>query len=408
MKNIYKITLILFAILLVVSCKNSETNSPNVIKFWHFWSEPNQKQALADLIAKFEKENSCKVELTELSWNDGKTKLIAAFNSGVAPDVLELGSDWLAQFSSSGVLAEINPNDLDYNKFLEYSIPPTQWDDKYYAVPWIVDTRVLFFNKKLMRDCKILAAPTTYNELITYSNQINNYEKGIYGFGANGSDPHRLYKKIVPIMWTLGGDILDSAGYPILNSSKNIEALNIYLQLSRVGLIETQKQIDSYFAQGKVGFVFSGAWLLEKIENENPNLEFGVTLMPKYNGKNGISFLGCEYLALSKNSNKKELGMALIKFLADGANSIELAKKFAEGGFPAEKKYFNDSFFKNNPYKAVFAEQLNDAKATPVHERWLDIEAILENAVSQAIYGEKESDTALNNAQVEILKLLTE
>ena len=401
-------TITIFA-MIITSCNKKETiNPPNMIKFWHFWSEPNQKQALLELISTFEKENDCKVELTELSWNDGKTKLIAAFNSDVAPDVLELGSDWLAQFSSSEVLAEISPDVVDYSIFLEYCIPPVLWNNKYYAVPWIVDTRVLFFNKKLMTDNKILSVPTTYKELIDYSNQINNSQKGIYGFGANGSDPHRLYKKILPIIWTVGGDILDSTGYPIINSNKNIEALHIYLQLSRIGLIETQKQIDSYFTQGKIGFIFSGAWLLEKINNENPKLEFGVALMPKYNEREGISYLGCEYLALSKNSDKKELGMKLIKFLSSGANSLILAKKFAEAGFPSEKKYFNDTFFMNNPYKSIFAEQLHYAKSTPVNERWLDIEAILENAVSQAIYGEKSPDAALNDAQLAILKLLME
>jgi multiple sugar transport system substrate-binding protein len=402
------------------SCKNKEATNPNVIKFWHFWSEPNQKKALLDLIAKFEKENNCKVELTELSWNDGKTKLITAFNSEVAPDVLELGSDWVAQFSSTGILSQINPDSVDFSQFLEYSLPPAKWNNQYFAVPWIVDSRVMFYNKKLLNDAGLTEIPLNYSELISAANNINASEKGIYGFGTNGSDPHRLYKKVLPIIWTNGGDILDSSGFPVINSNKNIAALDIYLQLSRTGLIETQRQIDAYFSQGKIGFVFSGAWLLEKIKNENPNLDFGVALMPNFNenkdenpkgnnkGNQGISFLGCEYLALNKNSTKKELGLKLVKFLANGENSLELSKKFAEAGFPADKKYFNDISFKNDKYKSVFAAQLLNSKATPVHPNWLEIEEILENAVSQALYGEKGVDAALNDAQVELLKLFSE
>ena len=77
---------------------------PHVIRFWHFWSEPGQKKALEALVREFEQTRNVTVELTELSWNDGKMKLQAAFNSGAPPDVIELGSDWVAQFSSSGVL----------------------------------------------------------------------------------------------------------------------------------------------------------------------------------------------------------------------------------------------------------------------------------------------------------------
>jgi len=420
MRKIFALLLAIFAIgVFANSCGKKSEKDPNTIKFWHFWSEPNQKQALLELIEIFEKENNCKVELTELSWNNGKTKLIAAFNSGVAPDVLELGSDWVAQFSSVDILAEISPDSIDFSRFLEFSIPPTIWENKYFAVPWTVDTRVLFYNKNLMRNSEINPVPpTNYSQLIDFANRINNSNNEIYGFGTNGSDPHRLYKKILPIMWTFGGDIFDSLGSPIINSSKNTDALNIYLQLSRAGKIETQRQLDSYFAQGKIGFVFSGAWLIEKIKNENPSLDFGVAVMPNVNISNenqniennisnmGISFLGCQFLSLNKKSEKQELGLKLIRFLTDGKNSIELAKRFAEAGFPADRAYFNNEIFQQDKHKSIFAKQLNFAKATPVHPRWLDIEAIIENAVSQAIYGEKTAKEALNFAQIEVLKLL--
>jgi len=53
----------------------------DVLKFWHFWSEPSQRKAIQQLVKKFEEKYDCDVQLTELSWNDGKTKLLAAFNS---------------------------------------------------------------------------------------------------------------------------------------------------------------------------------------------------------------------------------------------------------------------------------------------------------------------------------------
>ncbi|MDR0927010.1 MAG: extracellular solute-binding protein [Ignavibacteria bacterium] len=408
---------ILCSLLLLTNCGKDTATSPNTIKFWHFWSEPNQKGALKELIEKFEVANNCKVELTELSWNDGKTKLIAAFNtmnSGsntAAPDVIELGSDWVAQFSSTGVLAELNKDSMGYDNFLDYSIPPTMYDNKFYAVPWIVDTRVMFYNKELMHNAGLQEiAPRTYTELLTYSNKINLPNSGIYGFGANGSDPHRLYKKILPMIWTYGGDIFDNNFIPTINSTKNTEALNTYLQLSRVGMIETQRQIDAMFTQGKIGFVFSGAWLLEKIRNENPALQFGVASIPTVDTTSkigGISFLGCEYLAISKNSEKKDLAIKLIKYLSDGNNALELSKRFAEAGFPADKHYFNNEYFMQDTMKQVFAHQLAHSKATPVHPQWLEIETILEDAVSKALYGEADAFGSLNNAQVEVLKLLS-
>ncbi len=148
----------------------------------------------------------------------------------------------------------------------------------------------LFYNKDLMSNSGLdTLPPENYSQLLKMANIINNPTKNIYGFGANGSDPHRLYKKILPLFWTFGGDVFDSSGNPVFNSVNNIEALKTYAQLSRTGIIETQRQIDSYFAQGKIAFVISGAWLMKKIENTNLGMQYGVALMPRYLDQ-GISF----------------------------------------------------------------------------------------------------------------------
>ncbi len=70
------------------------------------------------LIAGFHREYpNIRIETEELSWADGKTKLMAGFNSETAPDVLELGSDWVAQFSSSGVLQELGSDSAILPRF---------------------------------------------------------------------------------------------------------------------------------------------------------------------------------------------------------------------------------------------------------------------------------------------------
>ena len=124
------------AILLLSSCGKSDNQNSNgeEITFWHFWSEPSQKQAVMELIAQFEKENNCKVNTTELSWNDGQVKLFAAFNSNTAPDVLDLGSDWIAQFSSKDVLQELNGGNFGIQNFDQNFTEPGMWKNKLYAI----------------------------------------------------------------------------------------------------------------------------------------------------------------------------------------------------------------------------------------------------------------------------------
>ncbi len=398
MKQIFGLLLTIGAVFVVNSCSDSpKQNDDNVLVFWHFWSEPTQKQILRDLINRFETENNCKVLTTELSWNDGKTKLLASFNSKTAPDVLELGSDWVAQFSSAGVLSEIPEADLDYA--IPYALLPSRWAGKHYAAPWVVDTRVMFCNLAAMKKANISKVPVNVEELLSASKSITETQQDVYGFGANGADAHRLYKKILPFFWSNGGDILDSKGKVVLNSSQNVSALEKYIELSRYGMIETQRHLDEMFVQGKIGFWISGSWLMKKIHEGNPKLEYSVSLIPGM-GSSSMSFAGGEYIAINKFSKKQELAGKLLKFLIKEENVVSFCKSIPEAGFPASKSNVSMSF-KDVPQKEIFAQQLNHAKMTPVHPRWLEIEAILENAVTSALLGEKSAALALSDAQKE-------
>lgn len=385
-------------------CSQQQTSAP-VLRVWHFWSAPQHQPVLRALVAEFEQVYRCRVELTPLSWNEGKTKLMAAFSSGSAPDVLELGSDWIAQFSSSGVLAELDADFVQPDKWLAWALPPCRWNGRYYAVPWVVDTRVLFVNTALLSRAAV-RPPTTLDELYKAAAAVQEWT-GAAGFGATGADEHRLYKKILPLMWTLGGDVLDSAGRCVLYSEPNVRALELYAALSRNGIIDTQKQLDAAFVRGEVALWNSGSWLLEKIERENPSLSFTVLPIPGAEGNSvGISFAGGEYWAIVQTSSNKELARAFVAFMSACQQATHFCHQIPEAGFPAQRHCFSDTMIANNTFKRVFAAQLQHARMTPVHPRWLDIERILESAVVDVLYGRRDARSALRAAHGQIVELL--
>ena len=405
-KFILKFISALFIVFISISCTQKTDPLKQEIVFWHFWSEPYQRVEMNKLIKEFENENNCTVTVSELSWGDGKTKLLTAFSSNTAPDVLELGSDWVAQFSSAGVLLELDKNEFDIDKFVDFSQAPCYWNDKIYALPWTVDTRVIFYNKDLFKQAGLAETPpTNYSEMLDYVSKINQI-KDVYGFGANGSDEHRLYKKIVPMFWTYGGEVFDENMQPVLNSPENIQAMEMYAQLSRYGMIETQRQLDAAFVQGKIGIWLSGGWLLKKIKNENPDLNFGVTEVPGAGDKKGVSFAGGEYFAANAKSKNPELAKKLLKYLTGGKTALEFCKQITEAGFPADKNYYNDPYYNNFPDRLVFAKQLENSRMTPVHPKWLSVEKIIEEKTVEVLYGKTDPQEALNKAQQETKQII--
>ncbi|HET9136433.1 MAG TPA: extracellular solute-binding protein, partial [Candidatus Kapabacteria bacterium] len=351
------------------------------------------------------------VEVSELSWGDGKTKLMINFNARTAPDVIEFGSDWVAEFSSSGVLEDLSKNASLKERLAAtpaYAHEPGIWKNNVYAVPWFVDTRVLFVNKDLL----IKATDSDYSDTNPLSRWDGLYKLGLAaqqlpdtkGIGVNGSDAHRLYKKILPQIWSNGNDILDASGNPTFARKENIEALEFYVKQLDGGVLETQKNLDDLFKRGKLAILFSGAWLLKPLSKTD--FHWYCSPFPGNNGHPGISFAGGEYLSVNSASAMKPQAEKLVAFLSRPDIELRLAKAF--NIFPANSVLQKDSFYLTRNQGPVFIKQLENAKMTPVHPKWLEIEAILEDEVAQALYKKKTAEQAMKSCDVRVKELLRE
>ena len=380
----------------LVSCGEKNKSDSKKITFWHFWSEPYQRTVVDSLVKEFEKQEKVEVEITELSWGDGKVKLLAAFNSNTAPDVLELGSDWVSQFSSAGVLSDISHH-VEMSKYLDFAQEPCRWENGIYALPWIVDTRVLFVNMDLLKANGFENPPTTYAEMLEMSKVINKGD--IYGFGINGSDKHRLYKKVLSFIWSEGGNIYDGKNFQF-DSPQVIAGVQKYKDLAQYGIVDTQKELDNYFAKGRLAFWISGSWLLKKVDEFAKIKDMRLVRIPDFSN-NGVSFAGGEYLSISKKSENQGLALKLVKFLTDGKNSVEFCRNIPEAGFPADKEYYSSDFY-DSKYKVVFAKQLESSKMTPMHPKWLEVEELFEGAIEQILYDRMTTEQAMKDLQSKI------
>ena len=404
------ISVILLCMLFFWGCTETEHRNDDILRFGCFLNSPAHQKELEALLQEFSKKEGIQVELIGLNWSDGKTKLISAFNSGTEPDVLELGSDWVAQFSEAGVLSSLTSHEIQVERFPAVSLDPTKWNASMYAVPWVLSTRIMFVNEDLRAKAGLANEPhpRTMQELLIQSAKIKSSGgEGIYGVGIVSQDLHQVYKRVLPIMWSNGGDILNASGKPTLDDTRNIEALESYVKLVPHGIIESAKQLDKMFIQGKIGFWISGPWLLEKIPKEQPNMKFGLALVPGMKAETGLSFTGGDYLAISKKSHKRALALKLIQYLTSGEQTLRLCKLSITAGIPADTLAQKDPFFAQIQGFPIFIEQLKRSRLSAVHPKWLDIESAYELAISEAVYGQSSPKQSLREAQKSIEALMS-
>ncbi len=354
--------------------------------FWNFWDP----KFVLPVIEKFERENpGIKIRNEQINWGNGLDKIVVALANGMAPDICELGSTWVGKFTAGEALIDITDKVADLKPSYHMWEPATL-NGRVYGLPWLVSTRVLFYNRELFRSVGLNPdlPPLTWQELLEAARKIHDPERGLYGFGMNAGEAHVLYKKFMPFAWGNGGAIIDSAGNFVFDSPANREALHFYLQLKQFSYCEKQDLLDEAFKAGKLGLTISGSWNFADFPRNAPDLDFGVCLMPRPGVDKGYSasFLGGQVLVLFKNCRNPDAAAKFIRMLTAPENTLPLTRE-ALVSFPAHKEAYSDVLF-NDPRLAIFVEQMKTAVHPPVYPAWIEVEKILNSTIEKAMYGE--------------------
>lgn len=403
-----RLLILILAIPLLAGCVRRVEDRTTIV-WWQFWTDPTARPIIEELVSTFEGENpDIDVELVDLTWSEGYQKIVVAFASGATPDVLELGSDWVAEFSQKDLLLDLTA-EAERQRDLLLKWEPVMYQGRIYGFPWLLGTRVLFYNKDLMRRAKLDPSkpPATWEEWLRQSAAIDKLGDDIYGFAANAFERHRLYKKFLPLFWSNGGDLLSLDGRSThLYSPAGVEALTFYTSLCGTALIETQRELDLAFQRGRIGFTISGDWLLDQLRRNPEAAAYGVTTIPVPADGKSISFAGGEYLVIPKKTQHAQEALWFINFLLRPENNLKLCR--AIGFQPAHHAAASNAYFTGDSMRVVFARQLQTAQSTPVHAQWLEIEEVIEHAVEASMYKAMSPDSALKRAAARIEEILNE
>ncbi|MFA5859153.1 MAG: ABC transporter substrate-binding protein [Elusimicrobiota bacterium] len=379
------------------------------LTWWHFWGDETGKKAITELITKYQEINpGVQIVTKELTYDTGKEVISKAFFDNTAPDIIELGSDWVPEYSIKNLLLNITPAARDVEvDFKGWSY--VTLEDKIYGFPWLLDTRVIFYNKALLKQAGFdpEKPPQTWPQFYNAIKKIDLLSRDTYGFGMNSRDKGILYKKLLAFIWSNNGLILSEDGKTCLIETRQVrEALEYYLSLKPYSKVGPQRELDKAFYEGKLGFWLSGSWVIWRSAKVNPKLEYGVMLFPKPD-KNGAStsWAGGQYLVINKNTKHAEQALDFVKFVV----SKDAALYFAQSiGFlsPAAKEAMNDAYYQFQPERKKILEQLDTAKGSPAHLQWTYIQDILDNRFAEAIEDKLTANQAVISCKREIDEIL--
>lgn len=400
-KTVFLISiLLLIAMIFTVSAWGETT-----LKFWNFWPE----KWMNTVIAEFEKENpDIKVQMERLTWSGGFDKIVTSFAANDTPDVLELGSTWVAQFASDGALKEVKVEDIK-DKYMMWD--PVIYKGKYYGYPWVISTRILFYNKDLFKKAGLdpEKPPKTWKELKKVAILINALGEDIYGFGIK-TGQYTTWQTFLPFAWSNGGSVLSSDWKTAnVNSKEFVGALLFLKGLTKYSMIDTNLNVRQAFMQGKVGIILDDVGRIKTFKKDAPELNFGYSIFVKPDKPDAkpIQFGGAEVIVIPKNTKYPEASEKLARFIIK-KNSAMAISSHIPTLLPADKSVLNDEFFLKKEGFDVVLEQLKYTKTPPAHPKWVELQEILTHYITEVYNGTMSPKEAMDEAKEEMDEILLE
>ncbi|NLG24091.1 MAG: ABC transporter substrate-binding protein [Clostridiales bacterium] len=272
------------------------------IEFWHIYPADAAAEHMTGMLQKFTQENpGVAVKELGVSFWDYNDKLTPALAAGTGPDLFmnDLGNPKAR--AMNGQIMNLQPfidaSGLDLTQFLPASLEQCTYEGEVYAFPFITDTRVLYWNKDQFAAVglnpeeppKSWDDVIRYNELLTVFKEGSTTEAERIGFSTRLGNFYEW-----TLGWTFGAQLFDDEGNPTIDSPELLEALQTAIRIQdQVGLDafntfqEGTKSLQfSPFIAETVSMIVETNDLYARIKTYNPELNFGVALIPTKDGVN--------------------------------------------------------------------------------------------------------------------------
>lgn len=366
------------------------------------WAMGAEGEKLPELAEAFMAENpDLEINVTPVPWDSAHDKFTASIAAGTAPDLAQVGTTWMGEFVALDAL-DPTPALIDQGKFFEGAQQTTMVNETSYAVPWYVETRLVFYRTDLAEQAGITETPSDWEGLkeMAKAYQDNGAEWGInLQPGGTGS-----WQTVLPLMWSNGGSITTEDGSEFaFDSEENVEALTYFQSYFIDGIANTaptQGTTEADFASGAVPMFISGPWMMAAVEaagGEGFADKYDVMPMPE--AEISASFIGGSNLAVFKNSENRDAAWKFVDYLTQEETQVEWFGLTTD--LPSVQAAWDDESLSGNEMLSKFGTQLETAFAPPSIQTWEQIANAFDSQVEQVAKADLDPAEAMAAIQQE-------
>ncbi|MCW8216875.1 MULTISPECIES: extracellular solute-binding protein [Streptomyces] len=291
------------------------------VTWWDTSNVGSEDKVFKKIAEGFEKKHpKVDVKYVSVPFGDAQNKFKNAAQAGSgAPDVIRSEVAWTPEFADLGYLAPLDGTAAlkDQDDFLKQAVASTKYDGKTYAVPQVIDSMGVFYNKKLFKDAGV-EPPANIDELKTVSKKIKD-KTGKTGLYLRGDDSYYF----LSFLYGEGGDLVDASSQTVtVDNAAGAKAFGVVKDLVDSGAAKTDatdgwENMMQSFKNGDVAMMINGPWavadtLTGKEFSDKANL--GISTVPAGSAGQGAP-QGGHNLAVYAGSKNLEASYAFVEYM---------------------------------------------------------------------------------------------
>lgn len=348
-----------------------------------------------------------KVNLEFVPYEGLHDKTVLAQGSGGGYDVVLFDVIWPAEYAENNVLVDVTSR---VTADMTAGVLPGAWttvdyNGKHYGMPWILDTKYLFYNKDILAKAGIAAPPRTWEELTQQAQIIK--DKGLVDAPIvwSWAQAEAVICDYTTLVSAYHGDFLKD-GKPAFQTGGGLDALKYMVDSYNSGLTNKnskeflEEDVRKVFQNGDAAFALNWTYMYNLANDPAQSKvagNVGVVPAPGVAGKSEISAMnGSMGLGITTASQHPDEAWKLVEYLT----SQPVQDKYAKLSLPIWASSYDDPAITKGQEELIAAAKvgLGAMYPRPTTPKYQELSVALQQAIQEALLGQSTPEEALQTA----------
>ncbi|MFF5897700.1 ABC transporter substrate-binding protein [Streptomyces argenteolus] len=321
-------------------------------------------------------------------------KITTGLAGGLLPDVLMMGVGWIPPFAAKGAIAELPEKFASAHDYEERVLEPSRYEGKLYALPVVLDTRIVVYRKDHFAEAGIRKTPANWAELRAVAKQLTGGVR--LGFDPFSIDLRQCWETF---LFANGGQLFSADGKKVLfTDARGVEALQFFKDLVKDGSADYARKTDagapSNVQTGKASMMMTTSALWNQVQDQNPDLiaddKLGSFVLAN---RKPAMLQGGTLVTQSARSKHPAAARALVEYLATPESILGAAEQ--RGSVPGLRDLNDTGYVKENQFVDLSLQNLQHAVSEGGTAAWMEIREKIKPTLEPAVVGGQSAKDAI-------------